>query len=86
MKSLFRLPWNQDTLLGYLAEIVSIVVTDEAYLLTSGAVLLLYISMCLNHRAFYDMFQYLLKDPPNRQQNHRKLLCDVIRFHTTVKR
>lgn len=86
--SLFSLPWDQETFLGYVAEIICIVVTDEGYLLTSGAVLLLYISMCLHLRAFYEMFQHLLRERerPNRVENSEEFICDVIRFHNSVKR
>lgn len=61
---------------------------NEGYLLTSGAVLLLYISMCLHLHAFYEMFQHLMRKPerPNRVENHRKFICEVIRFHNSVKR
>lgn len=83
----YRLPWNQETLLGYIAEIVCMIVTDEGYLLTSGAVLLLLISMCLHHRAFSEMFRRLLRahEHPNRLIDQKKLLCKAIRFHNSVK-
>lgn len=85
--SISRLPWDQETFIGYIAEIICIVVTDEGYLLTSGSILLLYISMCLHHRAFYEMFRHLLRtrEHQNRVKNQLEWIYDVIRFHSSVK-
>lgn len=83
----FRLPWDQETLFGYICEIVLSLVCIEAYLLFNGALLLLFISMCLHHRTFNKMFQYSLQklDHDDNQRNDRLFICKQIRFHISVK-
>ncbi|XP_031621072.1 putative odorant receptor 83c [Contarinia nasturtii] len=60
----------------------------EAYLFVSLPLLTLFISMCLNHQAFYGMFQDLvtkLKRPDNIS-NRKELLFELIRFHASIKK
>lgn len=85
----YSLPWNQTTPLGYLAEICFQMLCGEAYLTFNGSVILLFISMCLYHQAFYKMFQYSMRkmnQPPDEgQQDTKGVLCNFIRFHISVK-
>lgn len=59
----------------------------EIFLIQNSAFLLLFISLCVFHRAFYQMFSHTLKklDHRNENQDDEKFLCDLIRFHNTVK-
>lgn len=83
----FSLPWDQETPLGYFGEICISMICIEAYLLDNGALVLLFISMCLHHQAFYKMFQHsLLKlNRPDKNRNDKKHICNLIRFHISVK-
>lgn len=84
-----RLPWNQKTIGGYAAEIFVNWITGEAYFITTGAILLLCISMCLQHRSFYERFQHSLHRLNSHEiqtkLNQEELLRDLIHFHITVK-
>lgn len=63
-----------------------------AYLLTNGAFLLFFISLCLHHRAFEKMFRHFLReyDDPSTEEPKKKIdakfLCDLIRFHMSFKK
>lgn len=88
-----RLPWNEETIIGYIAEILFNIMGCEVYYIANGATTLLFISMCLYNRAFLEMVQSMLHNlnntdhkPNDRKQNDRKLLCKLIEFHVSVKR
>lgn len=81
-------PWNQQTLLGYFAEICCSIMMGEAAGIISGLFLLFFISMCLYHHAFYHMFRNMIKklDPNDQPLRHKQLLCELIHFHIKAKR
>lgn len=83
-----RLPWDQSKLSGYVAEKCLDLLIGGTYFLPLAAVLLLFISLCLHHRTFHQMFDHKLLQMGklNRAQNEKELICFLIRFHTTVKR
>lgn len=85
--NLFSLPWNQTSLLGYFGEITSVMTFTGVYLILNGTFLLLFTSICLHHRAFYKIIKQSI-DKLNLSEEHRcdaKFLCDLIRFHITIK-
>lgn len=83
----FSLPWNQETLLGYILETVFFVVETFSYFLINGTFLILFISLCLHNRAFYQMFQHTIREweESNANQNDSEFLCKLINFQVTVK-
>lgn len=84
----FRLPWNCKTPIGYIGEIIFHVVTGQIFLFVTGIVILLFIAMCLHHQAFYQMYCHSLQkfECIITKQNHKKHLCELIRFHVSAKR
>lgn len=76
------------TLLGYAGEICYDIVAGEAYLFASS-IIVLFISLCQHHQAFYKMFQLLLDklnySDDKRKQNAKDGLFQLIRFHTLAK-
>lgn len=82
------LPWNQQTLIGYSAEFVFVALFCGIYFISNGSFVLLFISICLHHRAFLQMFQQLVNefDPLNTNGNHPELYRKCIRFHISVKK
>lgn len=74
--------WNQTTYFGYFGEVISLSLGAGTYLIASGAVMLLFISVCLHHRAFFKIFEHTID---TLKQCDKKSLCDLIRFHVTVK-
>lgn len=83
----FRLPWNQNTLYGYIGEILFTYFSCESYLFVNGPIVVLFVSMCLHHRAFYEMFNYSLHemDVPNKKKNDKLELWKIIQFQNLVK-
>lgn len=83
----FSLPWDQTTKLGYFMEMICDLIFGEFYLLGNGAFLLLFISICLYHLAFYKRFKYSISKLSQSENpgNDKKLLCDLIQFHNMVK-
>lgn len=87
MYSVFSLPWNQRTPLGYAMEMFFSVFNADFYFIVNGAFLLLFISICKHHEAFYKMFEHSLRkyDQNDTDRMDKKSLCDLIRFHILVK-
>lgn len=83
-----RWPWNQQTPLGYVGEIITCLLSGEAYLIPNGAFLLLFICISLNHRAFYKRFEYSLGkfDELDASRNGKVLIRDIIQFHISIKK
>lgn len=80
------LPWNTNTLIGYAGEIVFHLITGALYLHLNGVIMLLFIALCLHHRAFYQMFcQKLQKFDEKHNSNPKQFLCELIEFHILVK-
>lgn len=82
-----RFPWNQQTAIGYACEIVFSFISGDAYFITNGALLLLFISMCWTHEAFYKMFVHLTRelDHFDNNRNDAEHLAKLIRFHVETK-
>lgn len=84
---LFSFPWNENTIYGYTATIFTHTAFGETYLISNGSTLLLFVSICWYHRAFFERFQYSIRklDQPNKLSKTKDILCDVVCFHNTVK-
>lgn len=83
----FRFPWDQQTLIGYLAEIFLVIYIAGFYVVINGLFITLFISMCLQHSAFYKMFRHFVQklDDPGKNRDNEELICKLIEFHTTTK-
>lgn len=82
---IFSLPWSQDHPLGYAGTMFFEIMVCLAYLTYVGVFLLLFISLCLIHRAFYRKFRHLMRKFDEDPEHKVEKLCDVIRFHNTAK-
>lgn len=82
------LPWNQTTPSGYFGEIAFMLVCGQTHLITTCSPLMLFISMCIHHQIFYEIFDYSIDNwnGLDANENDEKFLCDRIRFHATVKK
>lgn len=81
----FRMPWNQQTKLGYFAEMCHSIVVTIYYFLFNGVFLLTFIGLCLHHQAFYQMFQHRLRTHDDPDQNNAEILRHLVCFHISVK-
>lgn len=84
----FSLPWDQSTLFGYSLEICFNIFVSEAYLLVNGALLLQFISICLHHRTFQEIFQNEARklDHRDKNRNDAEHLRNMICFHIAAKK
>lgn len=79
------LPWNQHTMVGYSAEIGFDIITGEDYLLCGAVFMLLFLSMCEYHSAFYEIYGHSLLMYRNANANHKQNLFQTIRCHVLAK-
>lgn len=82
------MPWNQTTPFGYVWGSLFSITAGTSYFIINGAVLLIFVSICLHHQAFYEMFLHSINEFERlkNKQNGKQQLCKVIDFHTTTKR
>lgn len=68
-------------------EILFTIYEGQTYMIANGIFLLFFVSKCYHHRAFYGMFKHLLMklDQPDRNVHDKVILCDLIRFHTSIR-
>lgn len=79
------MPWDRSYYLGYLGEICYVLCGGVTYILSTGALLLSFISLCLHHRAFFRIFQYFINRMNDPNQNHGLFFTDFFKFHNVVK-
>lgn len=85
----FSLPMNQNTFFGYFVGMFLTMVCLEAYHIVRGSTILLLISICLHHRAFFEMFQCSIQeldrhqnDPCDEQRsNCKQIISKQIQFY-----
>lgn len=83
----FSLPWNQKTPIGYTIEIIHTLITTQCYYSFNGLFLLLFITICLHHQAFYKISQHAIEiwEQPDNKINDKMFLRDLIQFHVITK-
>ena len=81
------LPWNQTTLLGYFGESTFMMFSGETFVYANGIMMLIFISICIHHLAFYEMLKYSIEkwNRLKKNQNDERFICNQIHFHNTVK-
>lgn len=84
----FRLPWNQQTIFGYVMEASYISYSSNWYYVISLALVVLFVPICWQHYAFHKIFEYKMNQFNNavEHRNDKKFLCDLIRFHISIKK
>ncbi|XP_031634736.1 odorant receptor 42b-like [Contarinia nasturtii] len=81
------LPWKQSTLFGYLAEVFYGTFLCEVFIVATGSVLCLFMSMSWHHEAFLYIFRHstrkleLIRD----EKHANDIVCNLVRFHIVVK-
>lgn len=70
-----------------MAECVLTCMGGASYLVFNGTTLLLFVSICLHHRAFRRLFQSLLNrlDEPEKSRSDQEILRNLIEFQITAK-
>lgn len=88
-----RLPWDQTTYAGYLGEDCLICMFTLTFTIGTGMALLLFISICIHHSAFYEMLEHSIekwnqnhKQSRNLGRNDKQFVSELIRFHNDVKK
>ena len=85
---IYSVPWNQNTILGYFAEEFSAAYCGAMFLLLNGVILLLFISICVNHRAFHKMVEHFIEKWSSIDSNSiedEQFIRDLLKFHTSIK-
>lgn len=82
----FSLPWDQHTPFGYFLAIFYDVAVAATYLIPVPFILL-FISFCQFHHAFYQMFQHSIRKLGQREEvlDNAVLLRELIQFHVETK-
>ncbi|XP_055309884.1 odorant receptor 82a-like [Sitodiplosis mosellana] len=89
-------PWSFQSPLGYFVEVIYDVIISEAYFIANGALILLFISLCVHHRAFLRCFKLFTckldliqtngrKKSNKKPDDKKKALFELIRFHVSIK-
>lgn len=80
-------------MMGYFGEIIQTLIAAEIFLLVNGVPLVLFISICIHHQAFYKIFKHMIDEWNARQKNQsadkdveKFLAYDLIHFHILVKK
>lgn len=83
----FVLPFNQSTYWGYFGETTFNTITCGAFFIVNGTVMVLFISICLYHKAFYEVFEHSLKNLDSRSKVRRSesIICGIIRFRSSTQ-
>lgn len=82
-------PWNQTTLVGYLGEDFYIIYFAVIFGIVAGLLLLLFISICIYHLAFYKMIEHSIgqsNHKHDRMTNDRQFIFRLISFHIEIKK
>lgn len=82
-KKIPSLPWNQTTFVGYFCEICFGNAAILTYMIANGAVLLLFMSMCIHHRAFFKMFKQFIYE--TKRHDNKRFLCKLIQLNISAK-
>lgn len=87
IKSIFHLslPWDQHTPVGYFLEICFDIIGGDVFFASNGWEILLFISICLYHQAFYKIFQHSVKKLDRPHKGYHKYLGNLVEFHNLVK-
>lgn len=81
-------PWDETTLLGYIAEENFVCYCGTTFMVASGVTLLLFISICFHLRAFYEMFDFSIYEwnHLDMHENDEEFILKLVRFHVLVKK
>lgn len=81
----FRLPWNQQTLFGYIAELCF----HEFYVVTycmTASLILLFVCVTLHHQAMCKMFEHFLDQMDESDARTKLNICQLIKLHISAKK
>lgn len=89
---LYRFPWNQGTLLGWLAEAFISPLFPVTYGSFVTTMFTLFASICKYHGAFFKMFKLQIKNideasdvRPFQSVRVKQLLSESVSFHVSAK-
>lgn len=67
-------------------------IAAEEYLIVNGVLSVVFVSICLQYQAFYEIFKHSVDEwseqqrskQRNTNRNDEQFICDLIRFHVRV--
>lgn len=84
----YSFPWNQETYLGYFAEVLANEMFGTVYAIVNLTLLFLFVSICQHHRAFYKMMKSSIDNwcrLKNGNRHDEEFICELIRFYVPAK-
>lgn len=81
-------PWNQESIVGYIGEIVVDILSSNAFIFLYGQLSLLFISICIHFFAFNEMFARFVRelDDSTDETSKTESIQKLIEFHLKIKR
>lgn len=84
-----RSPWNEKTLLGWMAVMVCTIFTASFYYIANGMFLFFFFGICEHNQAFHQQFRAMLNRFNAEAFNYRTTqtkLCELVNFHVRVRK
>lgn len=76
----FSLCWDQTTPFGYFALTSLSTLFAASYSIINGVVVLTFVSLCLHHRAIYEIFRGLVNRLNSKNDNNKEALAKLSSF------
>lgn len=82
------MPWNQSTNIGYSVEVTLSISDPEFYMVSNGVFLLLFVSLCQHHRAFYEIVEFTTRKIgiEENYESNAYLFGDIVKIHAAAKK
>lgn len=78
-----RIFFNQTSLSGKIGGTIYCLTSSSLYLVQNGAIILLFIGLCEQQRAFSEQFRYKIQHFD--KENAKNSLKEIIEFHIAIK-
>lgn len=81
------LPWNQDSIFGYVGEIFAVILTFNVLTISAGQLFMIFISICIHFFTFNEMFASFVDELGNatKEKKTTASIQKLIEFHTNIK-
>lgn len=83
----FSLPWNQESFIGYIGEILVDILLCCTFISVGGQFFLIFIALCVHFFTFNEMFASFVNELDRSTEDTKKtaLIRKLIEFHVDIK-
>lgn len=87
LKFYCSLPWSNESIVGYVGEIIADIIIFDLFIFIVGHLFLLFISLCIHLFAFNRMYANFVNelDNANDEKDKVRIIRKVIEFHVDIK-